>query len=328
MEHSRDKAAFDAAVAAEQPAAAEEATDGSADEAAADVEEDADDITDGDEEPAVFAEARVDDDGDEMPGRFDDEAAPRRVNEIEDLERVDDDGDITVAEERELARAAEHEKLHHVAERDSWWRESFGSHTDSKPHGPMAVAVDVTFVDAQHVFGIPEHAHSFNLPSTRGADADESTDPFRLYNLDVFEYELDETMALYGAVPMLMAHTANRTSGVFWLNAAEMFVDIERAATQPSSTERAAAAVASVWRNVFGGGGSGAADAAENDGAHTRSHWIAETGVLDLFLLPGSTPDAVLQQYYSLTGLPMLPPLFSLGYHQCRWNYRSESYVI
>jgi len=31
-------------------------------------------------------------------------------------------------------------------------------------------------------------------------------DPYRLYNLDVFEYELDNVMALYGAVPVMLAH--------------------------------------------------------------------------------------------------------------------------
>lgn len=33
-----------------------------------------------------------------------------------------------------------------------------------------------------------------------------NTDPYRLYNLDVFEYELYSPMALYGSVPMLIAH--------------------------------------------------------------------------------------------------------------------------
>jgi len=32
------------------------------------------------------------------------------------------------------------------------------------------------------------------------------TDPYRLYNLDVFEYELHNPMALYGSVPYLIAH--------------------------------------------------------------------------------------------------------------------------
>ena len=32
------------------------------------------------------------------------------------------------------------------------------------------------------------------------------SDPYRLYNLDVFEYELDRRMALYGSVPLMLAH--------------------------------------------------------------------------------------------------------------------------
>lgn len=32
------------------------------------------------------------------------------------------------------------------------------------------------------------------------------TEPYRLYNLDVFEYELDSPMAIYGSVPYILAH--------------------------------------------------------------------------------------------------------------------------
>jgi Glycosyl hydrolases family 31 len=116
----------------------------------------------------------------------------------------------------------------------------------------------------------------------------------------------------------------------------------------------------------------------------TDTQWIAESGVLDLFLLLGPTPAAVSSQYAQLTGTTALPQvsqsvrlsaclpacpcwiarmrvqavsalaiarhvglvaqvcavvgcwcfqtdglccavqLFSLGYHQCRWNYRDE----
>lgn len=52
------------------------------------------------------------------------------------------------------------------------------------------------------------------------------SDPYRLYNLDVFQYELHNLMALYGSVPVLISHNARRTMGVFWLNAAETWVDI------------------------------------------------------------------------------------------------------
>ena len=32
------------------------------------------------------------------------------------------------------------------------------------------------------------------------------TDPYRLFNLDVFEYDLYNPMALYGSVPVMLAH--------------------------------------------------------------------------------------------------------------------------
>lgn len=31
-------------------------------------------------------------------------------------------------------------------------------------------------------------------------------EPYRLYNLDVFEYELYNKMALYGSIPFMLAH--------------------------------------------------------------------------------------------------------------------------
>jgi len=52
------------------------------------------------------------------------------------------------------------------------------------------------------VYGIPEHASPLALKSTSGQGNDYS-DPYRLYNLDVFEYELDNPMALYGAIPLV-----------------------------------------------------------------------------------------------------------------------------
>ena len=80
------------------------------------------------------------------------------------------------------------------------WEENYKSHHDVKPLGPEAIALDFSFPGAEHVYGIPEHADSLALKSTK------TTDPYRLYNLDVFEYELNERMSLYGAVPVLYAH--------------------------------------------------------------------------------------------------------------------------
>lgn len=42
----------------------------------------------------------------------------------------------------------------------------------------------------------------------------------------MFQYELYNPMALYGSVPVLLAHSPHRDLGIFWLNAAETWVDI------------------------------------------------------------------------------------------------------
>eukprot|EP01095_Lingulamoeba_sp_RSL-Kostka_P001495 TRINITY_DN12075_c0_g1_i1.p1 TRINITY_DN12075_c0_g1~~TRINITY_DN12075_c0_g1_i1.p1 ORF type:complete len:916 (+),score=328.64 TRINITY_DN12075_c0_g1_i1:28-2775(+) len=160
------------------------------------------------------------------------------------------------------------------------WEENFSGHNDKKPFGPSSVGLDFTFNGAKHVYGIPEHASSFSLKTTVG-----ETDPYRLYNLDVFEYELDETMALYGSVPLMIGHHKGQTSAVFWLNPSETWIDIEH----------------------------------EEEGTH--SHWFSESGNIDFFILFGESPKDIMRQYASLTGFSMLPPYFSIAYHQCRWNY-------
>ena len=49
----------------------------------------------------------------------------------------------------------------------TWWEESFGGNTDSKPKGPESVALDITFPGYGHVFGIPEHTGPLSLKETR-----------------------------------------------------------------------------------------------------------------------------------------------------------------
>jgi len=171
------------------------------------------------------------------------------------------------------------------------YQQTFGGHTDTTPFGPTSVGLDFQFNGFGHVYGIPEHATSLALKPTRG-EGTQYTDPYRLFNLDVFEYELDNPMALYGAIPMMVAHKAGYTTGMYWANAAEMWVDVEKA-----------------------------------DDAGTGTHWYAESGIIDVYLFAGPTPFDVFRQYSLCTGTTALPPLFSLGYHQCRWNYKDQNDV-
>lgn len=48
------------------------------------------------------------------------------------------------------------------------WEETFKSHTDTKPRGPEAISMDLSFPGVEHLYGLPQHADSFNLQSTRG----------------------------------------------------------------------------------------------------------------------------------------------------------------
>ncbi|ETK90174.1 hypothetical protein L915_06004 [Phytophthora nicotianae] len=100
-------------------------------------------------------------------------------------------------------------------------------------------------------------------------------------------------MALYGSIPVLVAPNKVNTVGMFWNNPTETFIDI--------------------WTN--------------KEANSKSSHWISESGVFDLFLLAGPSSADLFSQYTHLTGRAQLPPLFALGYHQSRWNYKNEADV-
>jgi alpha 1,3-glucosidase len=194
---------------------------------------------------------------------------------------------------------------------DDVWK----SHRDTVPHGPQAVGFDLAFPGAAFVAGLPERATSLALKPTVAADGAPLSEPYRLYNLDVFEYEAESPFGLYGSIPMVMAHGAGglgaaggkkkagapastrpptTTVGALWLNAAEMYVDVAAKSTKAS-----------------------------DDVLHTR--WLAEAGVIDVWLFGGPTPAAVAAAHATATGTTALPQRFALGYHQCRWNYRDDA---
>lgn len=109
-------------------------------------------------------------------------------------------------------------------------------------------------------------------------------EPYRLYNLDVFEYELDSTMALYGAIPVVYAHSATHTVGIFWHNAAETWVDVNNSKDGN---------VMSSLVNLVSGSKS------ENS---VNVHFMSESGVMDFFVLMGPSPKDAVKQYAALTG--------------------------
>ncbi|XP_048086916.1 neutral alpha-glucosidase AB isoform X2 [Alosa alosa] len=213
--------------------------------------------------------------------------------------KEDADGEEQQVEAKETVEEGVKEE-----EMDGMWEETFKSHTDGKPNGPTSISLDFSLPGVEHVYGIPEHADTLKLKTTDGGD------PYRLYNLDVFQYELFNPMALYGAVPVMLAHSTARTMGLFWLNAAETWVDIS------SNT---------AGKTVFGKMLDYVQGASETPQTDVR--WISESGIIDVFIMLGPTPSDVFTQYASLTGTQSFPPIAALAYHQCRWNYNDQEDV-
>ncbi|KAI0980518.1 hypothetical protein GJ496_003799, partial [Pomphorhynchus laevis] len=176
--------------------------------------------------------------------------------------------------------------------------EDFNGHHDTNPFCHTSVGVDITFWNTHHVYGIPEHADQFKLRCTS------KSDPYRLHNMDVCNYETSNQMALYGSVPYMISHNSNNTNGILWLNAAETWIDINYTDHQtPESVTT------------------------DSDARRVQTKWMSEAGNIDVFFFLGPEPNDVFRQYAMITGTTNLPPMFSLGYHQSRWNYFSQMEV-
>ena len=48
---------------------------------------------------------------------------------------------------------------------------------------------------------------------------------------------------------------------------------------------------------------------------------------MNYYFINGPDPKKVIERYTALTGRMLLPPLWSLGYNQCRWSYYPEARV-
>ncbi|ETS62339.1 alpha-glucosidase ii precursor [Moesziomyces aphidis] len=186
------------------------------------------------------------------------------------------------------------------------WEETWASRRDSKPKGPEALALDMTFPGYTHLFGLPEHASPLSLRSTRNPvgrpaaddEKDRFDDPYRLMNTDVFEYDHNSPMSLYGSVPVLHAQSKDRAVSVFWLNGAETWIDLHKSTSSKKSPDTT-----------------------------SYSHFFSESGILDLFIFTSADAKTNMAHFTRLVGRTVLPQYFAIGYHQCRWNYLTDSDV-
>lgn len=57
------------------------------------------------------------------------------------------------------------------------------------------------------------------------------------------------------------------------------------------------------------------------------SSFSANGGEMNYYFIYGPSLTSVTQQYLELTGKPELPPLWALGFHQCKWSYYPDTKV-
>ncbi|KAJ3433066.1 hypothetical protein M0812_22016 [Anaeramoeba flamelloides] len=204
--------------------------------------------------------------------------------------------------EKEKEEEEEEEEEKNQEDDQPNYEERFGGNTDSRPYGPSSVALDVIFPDTEHIYGLPEHSTKLSLEDT------EEGEPFRLYNVDILEYETESRMSLYGSIPVIISKPNNQKTlhGIFWFNPSDTWIDIS---TQETQTKK----------KLFG----------KNSRVSKRAHWMSETGVIDLFIMTGQEGKMyqVFEMYDTLTGFPYFPPSFSVAYHQCRWSYKTQKEI-
>ena len=139
---------------------------------------------------------------------------------------------------------------------------------------------------------LPASAHIYGLGEKLGP-LDKRGMSLRMWNTDVLQdgtFPTDED-PLYQSIPYFIIHTPQRAAlGVYLASTFETRFDFGKADPEDLSFETA-------------------------------------DGDLDYVLLYGPSIKEVVRGFTSLVGRTALPPLWALGYHQCKWSYSTESEV-
>lgn len=112
---------------------------------------------------------------------------------------------------------------------------------------------------------------------------------FSNWNSDTYGYAFNQD-PLYKTIPFYIGLTQGNAYGIFFDNTFKTFFDFA---------------------------------AQEND---QTSFW-SEGGELQYYYIHGPQMMDVVKRYHSLTGTHFMPPLWAIGYHQCRWSYYPEQNV-
>ena len=134
----------------------------------------------------------------------------------------------------------------------------------------------------------PENTTYFGL-GDKVSDGELRGHKFENWNTDAYAYERGDD-PLYRSIPFYAAVTDGQAYGIFLDNTYRSFFDFD------------------------------------SKGNNTTS-FSAAGGCMNYYFIYGPKLTSVSERYTQLTGTPELPPMWALGYHQCRWSYFPESRV-
>ena len=135
---------------------------------------------------------------------------------------------------------------------------------------------------------MPEDEHYFGLGDKTGP-LDHRNLAFTMWNTDAFGWQ-ESTDPLYKSIPFFLATRKGAAYGIFLDNTYRSSFDFGKAS-----------------RDFYSFGSDG--------------------GELDYYFFYGPDPKHVIEDFTQLVGHTPLPPLFALGYQQCRYSYYPESRV-
>jgi alpha-glucosidase len=135
---------------------------------------------------------------------------------------------------------------------------------------------------------MPEDEHYFGLGDKTGP-LDHRNLAFTMWNTDAFGWQ-ESTDPIYKSIPFLLAKRGAQAYGIFLDN-----------------TYRSSFDFGKELRDAYSFGADG--------------------GELDYYFIYGPDPKQVIEEFTSVVGRTPLPPLFALGYQQCRYSYYPEARV-
>jgi alpha-glucosidase len=135
---------------------------------------------------------------------------------------------------------------------------------------------------------MPEDEHYFGLGDKSGP-LDHRNLAFTMWNTDAFGWQ-ESTDPLYKDIPFVLAMRGGAAYGIFLDN-----------------TYRSSFDFGKELRDAYSFGADG--------------------GELDYYFIYGPDPKQVIEEFTSMVGRTQLPPLFALGYQQCRYSYYPEARV-